>query len=189
MNKYQRGLSLIELMVAVLISTLLILGVTELFSRTSAADRANTELARMQESGRLALEIIGQDARRAGYQGCVAADTSTPFPSGGTLPDDAISSTATTNLTFRYATPGSGCGPVALNFEPAITYTNAGSGISRNNDPILDNATMQVTFIPAGNAAFARAINVQITVSDSRQGNENLANRTFSATYELRNRL
>lgn len=189
MNKLQRGLSLIELMVAILISTLLILGVTELFSRTSAADRANTELARMQESGRLALEIIGQDARRAGYQGCVAADTTTALPDGSTLPDDAVASTAATTVTFRYATPSSGCGTVALNFEPAITYTSAGNRISRNNDPILDNATMQVTFVPAGNPAFARAINVQITVSDSRQGNENLANRTFSATYELRNRL
>lgn len=189
MKKYQQGLSLIELMVAIFISTLLILGVTELFSQTSAADRDNTELARMQESGRLALEIIGQDARRSGFQGCVAADTETPFPGGGTLPNDAVSSTAANTVTFRYATPGSGCGTVALNFEPAITYTSANNTISRNNDPILDNAAMQITFVPAGNPALAKAINIQITVSDSRQGNDNLGNRTFSATYELRNRL
>lgn len=189
MKNLQKGLSLIELMVAIAISTLLILGVTELFTRTSASDRANTELARMQESGRLALEIIGQDARRAGYQGCVAADTETPFPGGGTLPNDAISSTAATTVTFRYATPSSGCGTTPLNFEPAITYTSANNTISRNNDPILDNATMQVTFTPAGSALMAKAVNIQITVSDSRQGTEDLAARTFSATYELRNRL
>lgn len=189
MNKYQYGMSLVELLVAILISSLLILGVTELFSRTSASDRANTELARMQESGRLALEIIGQDARRAGYQGCVRSNLKTAFPGGGNLPDDAVASNAATTVTFRYATPGSGCGTKPLNFEPAYTYTSANNTISRNGDPILNNASMQVTFIPTGDVKKAKAVNVQITVSDSRQGSENLGNRTFSATYELRNRL
>lgn len=189
MNIKQQGLSLIELMVAILISSILIIGVTELFSRTSASDRANTELARMQESGRLALEIIGQDARRAGYQGCVAANNTTDIPGGGKLPDDAIQSASNTTVTFRYATPGSGCGVTPINFEPSITYTNAGTGITRNNDPILDNASMSVTFAPTGDATTSNSVNIQITVSDSRQGNENLADRVFSATYELRNRL
>lgn len=189
MNNKQLGMSLVELMVAMVISLLLILGVTELFSRTSVSDRANTELARMQESGRVALEIIGQDARRAGFQGCVASDTRTAFPGGGTLPDDAVSSTANTNVTFRYATPGSGCKTVALNFEPAITYANAGGSITRNGDPVLDNASMQVSFAPANNAVTANSINIQITVSDSRASSEALSNRTFSGTYELRNRL
>lgn len=189
-DRRQQGFSLVELMVAILISTLLILGVTDLFARTSAADRDNTALAQMQESGRLALEIIGQDARRAGYQGCVAASTDTPFPGGGTLPDDAISSNAADTITFRYATPGSGCGTTATNFEPAIVYASEEEAkvIRRNGDPILDNATMAVTLIPAGNSKLAKAINVQVTVYDSRSGTENLGERIFSATYELRNR-
>lgn len=190
MKSHQLGMSLIELMVAILISTLLIIGVMDLFNRTSASDRANTELARMQESGRLALEIIGQDARRAGFQGCLSSDTITQLPDGSTLPDAAISSTAASDITFRYATPGSGCDAAPVAFEPAITYANADSGITRNGDPILDNATMQISFLPeAGNALSATSVMVQIQVSDSRGGGEDLEPRTFSATYDLRNRL
>ena len=66
----QSGLSLIEIMVAVVISSILILGVTDLFNSSFMAGRSNSELAQMQESGRLAMEIIGADARLAGLQTC-----------------------------------------------------------------------------------------------------------------------
>ncbi len=190
MNRTQKGLSLVELMVAIVISSLLILGVTEIFSRSFFADRDNTELTFMQESGRLALEIIGQDARRAGYQGCVASDTVTTFsPDNTSLPDAAVTTAGTNSLTFRYATPGTGCGTTALAFEPPITYTNSNSGIRRNGDPILDNASMAFTFLPGNDPLTAKAIHIQITVSDSRTTGTLLNPRTFSATYELRNRL
>ncbi len=42
--KYQRGLSLIELMIAILISSLLLLGVLELFINTNSADRSSTAI-------------------------------------------------------------------------------------------------------------------------------------------------
>lgn len=187
--KRQQGLSLVELMVAIVISSLLILGVTEIFNRSFLADRDNTELTYMQESGRLALEIIGQDARRAGFQGCTASDTVTTMPDGAELPNAAVTTADANNLTFRYATPGSGCGTVPLNFEAPITYTNSNSGISRNGDPILDNATLAFSFIPDNNPLVANALQVQITVSDSRAVGTPLGDRTFSATYELRNRL
>lgn len=188
--KRQKGLSLIELMVAIVISSLLILGVTEIFSRSFLADRDNTELTYMQESGRLALEIIGQDARRAGFQGCVASDTVTTFtPDGTTLPNAAVSTANANSLTFRYATPGSGCGTVALTFEDPITYTNTDGGISRNGDPILNNAALAFTFLPDNDPLAANAIQVRIIVSDSRAVGTPLSDRTFSATYEMRNRL
>ncbi|MBB2495408.1 PilW family protein [Aquipseudomonas ullengensis] len=199
MKNYSRGFSLVELMVAVLISSILILGVTDLFMSSYFSSRNNTELAQMQESGRIALEIIGADARRAGYQGCgIAADTETPLPnSGGTLPDDAVTSTAASNITFRYAVPGSGCtdatgSSTALDLtNPPITYSSANNTISRNDDPILDDASMAVEFLPSGSAVSATAIRVTITISDSRGANEitPLNARTFSGTYELRNRL
>lgn len=66
----QLGLSLIELMISILLGTLLLLGVLQMFTNTSSSDRANTALARLQESGRVALEIIKQDLRRTGYIGC-----------------------------------------------------------------------------------------------------------------------
>lgn len=67
----QRGLSLVELMVAVLIGTLLLLGLVQLFSASSAAYRANMGVARTQEGSRFAMDFLSRDIRMAGYMGCV----------------------------------------------------------------------------------------------------------------------
>lgn len=194
--KRQSGFSLIELMVAILIGSLLIIGVTELFNSSFRSALSNSELAKMQENGRIALEVIGADARRAGYRGCTAADQTLSLGSNGTLPDDAVTSTAATNVSFRFAAPGSGCeaadgsGYIALDVSaPVVTYSSAGTTISRNGDPILDNASMTVAFLPTGNPKTSHAVRVSITSRDSRTPSDALGNRTFSATYELRNRL
>lgn len=194
--KRQQGLSLIELMVALLISSLLMLGVTEIFSRSFFADRANTELTYMQESGRLALELIGQDARRAGFQGCVPSDTVTSFDSG-TLPANAVADGADGSLSFTYLPPGNdGCGTGEA--MTTITYATSNNSATcagatpcttRNGVAILNNTAFDFTFLPDNNPVIATAIEVTITVSDSRTAGERLNPRTFSATYELRNRL
>jgi prepilin-type N-terminal cleavage/methylation domain-containing protein len=192
----QSGFSLVELMVAILIGSLLIIGVTELFLSSLRSGLSSSELAKMQESGRIALEVIGADARRAGYQGCTAADDELILPDNkGKLPDDAVTSTAATNVTFRFAAPGSGCTAADGSFTaldvsaPVVTYSSANNTISRNGDPILDNASMAVAFLPDGNSKTSNAIRVTITSLDSRTSSDALNNRTFSATYELRNRL
>lgn len=205
MNR-QNGLSLIELMVAILISSILILGVTDLFNGSLFSSQSNSELTRMQESARIALEVIGADARRAGYHGCTSADDIYDLGSGHSLPDDAITSTSDTDVTFRFADPSSGCvsadgtytemtfngklPSAATADDTRRTYATTNNTITRNDDPMLDDATMTVDFIPTGIPLTATAIRVTIVVSDSRTTTpEPLADRTFSATYELRNRL
>lgn len=97
----QQGLSLIELMITILLSSLLLLGVLQMFSNTSASDKANTALARLQESGRVALEIIKQDLRRTGYIGC-ASPLNPRIPMGHTptrtFPADGIGKQGTNTL-------------------------------------------------------------------------------------------
>lgn len=194
--KHQSGFSLIELMVAIVIGSLLIIGVTELFSSSFRSGLSSSELARMQENGRIALEVIGADARRAGFRGCTAADQPLSLGGNGKLPEDAVTSTATSNVTFRFATPGSGCEAADGSFTaldvsaPVVTYSSANNTISRNGDPILDNSSMAVAFLPSGNPRTSTAIRLTITSGDSRTSSPDaLGNRTFSATYELRNRL
>lgn len=65
----QRGLSLIELMVAMLISLLLLGGVLQVFISSKDTYRTNTALSRVQEAGRFATEFIAFDIRQAGYKG------------------------------------------------------------------------------------------------------------------------
>lgn len=67
--RYQMGLSLIELMVAMLISLLLLGGVLQVFLSSKDLYRTNTAVARVQEGGRFATEFLTFDIRQAGYKG------------------------------------------------------------------------------------------------------------------------
>lgn len=60
-----RGFSIIELMIAMLIGSLVLLGITSLFSTTSNVNRMENGLARLQESGRFAMSRILADVRQA----------------------------------------------------------------------------------------------------------------------------
>lgn len=66
----QSGFSLIELMVALALSVLLTLGIFKLYLDSSKTTQSSRSLARIQESGRIALDIMGRDVRMAGFLGC-----------------------------------------------------------------------------------------------------------------------
>ena len=53
-----RGLSLVELMIALALSTTLILGVITVYLDSNQTSRLSTSLARIQESGRIAIDTI-----------------------------------------------------------------------------------------------------------------------------------
>ncbi len=67
----QTGLTLVELMVAMVISLLLIAGTITIFVSNKQAYRLNEASSRVQESGRFALDFIRRDTRMAGFLGCV----------------------------------------------------------------------------------------------------------------------
>lgn len=65
----QQGLSLVELMIAITLSLLLILGVTQIFLSSKQTYSTNNGLSRVQENGRFAIEFLTQDIRNTGYKG------------------------------------------------------------------------------------------------------------------------
>ncbi|MGH8416672.1 MAG: PilW family protein [Pseudomonas sp.] len=99
----QRGLSLIELMVAMVIGSFLILGVTQIFISNQKSYLFQQGQVGNQENGRFALAILTQELTKAGYR----SDPSTVFANGSgqncTFPSGtsviAVSSTA---LCIRY---------------------------------------------------------------------------------------
>lgn len=66
----QRGLSLVELMVAITISLILLTGVVQIFLSSKLSYRLLEATSRVQENGRFAIGFIGDDVRMAGYRGC-----------------------------------------------------------------------------------------------------------------------
>jgi type IV pilus assembly protein PilW len=66
----QRGVSLVELMVSVTIGLILLAGVLSIFLSSKVTYFANEKLARLQENGRVALNLMSFDIRTSGYPGC-----------------------------------------------------------------------------------------------------------------------
>jgi type IV pilus assembly protein PilW len=190
MNAFkQRGLSLIEVMVAVVISSILILGVTDLFNSSFMSGRSNSELARIQENGRLAMEVIGSDARLAGLQTCTTNNwKAKPIEDAVTLDSGQKS------LTLKYIDPKK-CDDVGAALQ-TVTYTFANNGLSKSIDgnaaqPLLGDDKEPVdgsfTLLPDNSTPeTANAVQITLQVQSSQA---NFSAREFSSTYELKNRL
>lgn len=65
----QRGLSLIELMVALILGVFLILGAVTVYNQSRQTYRASESVARLQEVARLAMDVLESDIRMASYWG------------------------------------------------------------------------------------------------------------------------
>lgn len=67
-----RGVSLIELMIALVIGLVLMLGIVQVFAASKSAYRLSEGLARTQENARFAIDYLQRDIRMAGHFGCVS---------------------------------------------------------------------------------------------------------------------
>ncbi len=66
----QSGMTLIEIMVALLIGAFLLGGVLQIFIGSKQTYRVQENLFRLQENARFAMYFLSKDIRRAGLQGC-----------------------------------------------------------------------------------------------------------------------
>jgi type IV pilus assembly protein PilW len=76
-SKSQTGLSLIELMIALLLGTILTVGLVQVFTSNSQSFRNNESSARTLESGRIAADILSRAIRNAGFFGCYPVEAIT----------------------------------------------------------------------------------------------------------------
>ncbi len=69
MKRYQ-GFSIVELMIALLIGSFLVLGLVQVFTANKQGFRIQEASSRIQENGRMAIEMLSRDVRAAGFMGC-----------------------------------------------------------------------------------------------------------------------
>lgn len=74
---YQSGFSLVEIMVALVIGLFLMTGVIQIFLGSKTTYRTTENSSRIQENGRLAIELLSRDLRMAGYKGCLRSSMPT----------------------------------------------------------------------------------------------------------------
>jgi len=68
----QRGLSLVELMISLTLTSILMAGLVEVYVGVRSAETSQRGLSRIQESGRFALYYLSESTQMAGYYGCLS---------------------------------------------------------------------------------------------------------------------
>lgn len=75
----QAGLSLVELMVAILIGLIILAGVLQVMITSKSTFLGQEEVSFIQENARYAMDVIGKDIRKAGYFGCAGFNKNVAF--------------------------------------------------------------------------------------------------------------
>lgn len=103
-----RGMSLIELMIALVIGLLLMLGAVQILAASRSAYQLSQGMARVQENGRFAMDYLAHDIRMAGHMGCESDLGRVPDSSTTSFLTDytTFGSTAVPALQFNYAIQG-----------------------------------------------------------------------------------
>lgn len=72
-NRTSTGMSLIELMIALVLGMTLAAGVIQIYVGSTTTERSQEARLRMQEGGRFGLNFLSQEIRMAGYLGCLGS--------------------------------------------------------------------------------------------------------------------
>jgi type IV pilus assembly protein PilW len=97
----QRGLSLIELLVAMTIGAVLIFGATQVYVNSRKAYGINEGVARLQETARYAMSVIEPDVRMSNYWGLLKGGAVISGQASQTAAAAAVASTAAANICGR----------------------------------------------------------------------------------------
>ena len=115
----QRGLTLVELMIAMLLGLIILGAVVSVFLANRVSYNAGENLGRVQENARLAFDLMARDIREAGGSGC-----------GENLTEVNVLNGANATWWMTYA-GGSAYGVVA--FDNAVAYPFRGFGVGERD--------------------------------------------------------
>ncbi len=137
-RRREAGLSLIELMIALAIGSLLVLALVEVFAASRTAYQLSAGLARTQENGRFAIDILQRDLRMAGHAGCVN-DQARFLPANVTASRPALVSTFLTDAD-QFAGNYGAASDLALRFDRSIegyeaVSTASGNAVTLTSEP------------------------------------------------------
>jgi len=149
----QSGLTLVELLIAMLIGAFLVGGILQVFAGARQTYRVHDATSRMQEGGRMALEVLARDIRMADFWGCAsnsiqmvnnlntAGAAYVDFVTGGVVGTDGASG-APDSITLR------GGFDAGIDIEPpygpqasANIKVNAGNGLVQDEIVMVSDCT------------------------------------------------
>lgn len=156
---HQLGMTLIEIMIALLIGAFLLGGVLQVFVASKQTNRMQENLSRLQENGRFALDFMARDIRMTSYWACLrrASGDIAGSNDNAVAGDNIDDGTDTITLKAAFATTPTGiCGTSVS--TTAAYYTNATSTIVYS----IDNAVLRKNTNGQNNELIEGVENMQI---------------------------
>jgi type IV pilus assembly protein PilW len=162
------GLSLIELMVALIISSLLMLGLVSSFKTSSDAQKAIEKAGMLIENGRYAVNLLSDDIKHAGYYGQFFDLGDPP-----TTLQDPCETGSTGNLRTAMGMPLQGYTAASLTARPVISATSCdekglftNANIATGSDMIVVRraSTEVFTGVPVDNEVYIQANNREVNI-------------------------
>ena len=157
--KHQKGISLVEVLVALVISLFLLGGIIQVYLGNKASYTFTNAISRVQENGRFAMETLAKDLRMAGFFGCAIFDPDDTSnivnnlnPAGAGyddfydwLGDGLISGTDNDGLNGSDSITIRGAKPGALNIQPPYNVSTSAALFVDSTDTLEVNDIVMVT--------------------------------------------
>lgn len=141
--KRQKGVSLVELMVAITLSLILGIALIQIFSSSRSVYRVQEATSRLQENGRYTIDAMAQDIRMAGYMGCASIDKVPVFIQASSPPADLVFSSS--NIINGLDNVGAtNAYNAAAGTDVLITRRAADSGVKLDGNMTADNANISL---------------------------------------------
>lgn len=158
-RRRQLGLTMVELMIALLLGLVIVAAMSQLYSGSRKAYQVGDSLTRLNENGRFAVDLIATDLRMAGYLSCGGSraeigntlnSSDWLYETGGihgfeggvdTLPSDFSGQVrnGTDVLIVRHAAPEVGGKLVSDDPATAAMVLDAGHGLSAGEIAVISN--------------------------------------------------
>jgi type IV pilus assembly protein PilW len=180
LKQNQNGMSLIELLIAMLIGILMLTAAIGMLVSNKRIYKEQNEMGRLQENARFAIELLTNDIRMAGYAGCVD-DISL-------LSNSTTNAGTTTNL-HNYTNPIEGInGKTATSTWMPSTSTEARTNITNGTDSFtvryLDPILSQLNFT-SGSTMGSTTAAIPVTCTNSIGTTENCSTSHITPNENL----
>jgi type IV pilus assembly protein PilW len=156
LNRIRRisGFSVVELMVALTLSLVLMAGALSILYSSKLTSKQNDRMARVQEAGRMAMEILMQDGRAAGFMGCVRPLQTGQFNNG---------LTSATSLLWNLGQATNGFHSSGATWIPALDATiPASPTLTQKSDVLVLRAARPNAPVFRTNATFGVGADIPI---------------------------
>jgi type IV pilus assembly protein PilW len=147
----QLGLTLVEMMIAMVLGLLILLAVSSIYIGSRQTFRMQDDNARLQETGRYALEVLGRSVRQAGFWNMPINPVATATAFGGTPitgADGAAGASDTVTVQYDYLAADRDCeGTVPSTLATPPAFVTDAYRLTANN-LVCDGVDTDATFQP-----------------------------------------